>query len=286
MTTMQTMARSAALAAALTATMLTGPGPAEAGRALTIKGSDTMVILGQRWAERFMTTNPGALIQITGGGSGTGIAALINGNTDICMASRPMKPDEKKKLRDRYQTQGVEIAVARDGLSIYVNESNPIRELSLAQIEGIYRGATRNWKEVGGPDQPIVVYGRESSSGTYVYFKDHVLGGRDFAPQVQTLPGTAAVVNAVVKDPNGIGYGGAAYARGLRTLAVAPEAGQPAVAPSLDTVASGLYPLARDLYFYTRRKPDKEAKAFIDWVLSAEGQAIVGEVGYFPVGAK
>jgi phosphate transport system substrate-binding protein len=286
MTTTTRTTRGAAALALLSALALATAAPADAGRALTIKGSDTMVILGQRWAETFMTKNPGALIQITGGGSGTGIAALINGNTDICMASRPMKPDEKRKLRDRYQTQGEEMSVARDGLSIYVNEGNPVRELTMAQIEGIYRGTTRNWKEVGGRDAPIVVYGRESSSGTYVYFKDHVLGGHDFAPQVQTLPGTAAVANAVVKDPNGIGYGGAAYARGLATLGVSPAAGEPAVAPNLETVRDGRYPLARDLYFYTRRKPDKEARAFIDWVLSAEGQAIVSEVGYFPIAAR
>lgn len=273
--------RMAALAAIVLATSTTAV--AAGKRAVTIKGSDTMVILGQRWAERYMTTHPGALLQITGGGSGTGIAALINGNTDICQASRPMKPDEKKKLRDRYQTTGVEIPVARDGLSIYVHEANPLTGITVAQLKDIYTGRVTNWKDLGGKDEPIVVYSRESSSGTYVYFKDNVLDGEDFAPQVQTLPGTAAIVNAISKDPRGIGYGGVAYAKGIRIPALKRDAAAPGVIPSEATVRDGSYALARDLYFYTRKKPDGAIKAFIDWVLSPEGQQLVTEVGYFPV---
>lgn len=269
--------------AGLAAALLIPAGAALAGRALTVKGSDTMVILGQQWAERYMASHAGALVQITGGGSGTGIAALINGNTEICQSSRAMKADEKKKLRDRWNTMGVEIPVARDGVSIYLNDRNPVKELTMDQIKGIYTGRVTNWKEVGGPDAPILLYSRESSSGTYVFFKDHVLGGQDFAPNAQTLPGTAAVVNAVVRDPNGIGYGGVAYASGLRICPIRKDAGSPAVSPTAATVADGSYPLARDLYFYLRRAPEKEAKAFVDWVLSSEGQKIVTEVGYFPV---
>src|SRR5580765_5948282 len=151
------------------------------GRGLTIKGSDTMVILGQRWAEEYMNTHPGSIIQVTGGGSGTGIAALINGTTDICQASRPMKEDEKRKLRDRYQSMGVETAVAKDGLSVFLNEQNPVKELTIEQLRNIYTGEITNWKQVGGADARIVLYGREDSSGTYVYFKDNVLLGRDYA---------------------------------------------------------------------------------------------------------
>ena len=195
------------LAAAMLATAIAGS--AHAARGLTIKGSDTMVILAQRWAEQYMNANPGKIVQVTGGGSGTGIAALINGTTEICMASRAMKPDEKRKLRDRYQTMGVEIPVAKDGLSIFLNERNPVKELSFAQLRDVYTGAITSWKQLGGPEAQIVLYGRENSAGTYVYFKDNVLLGRDFSPRCQTLPGTAAVVNAVAKDPNGIGYGGA-----------------------------------------------------------------------------
>ncbi len=258
--------------------------PALAGkRGVTIKGSDTMVILGQRWAERYMTTHPGSMLQITGGGSGTGIAALINGNTDICQASRPMKMDEKKKLRDRYQTMGVEIPVAKDGLSIYVHETNPLADITVAQLKDIYTGKLTNWKELGGKDELIVVYSRESSSGTYVFFKDNVLDGADFAPQVQTLPGTAAVVNAVSKDPRGIGYGGVAYAKGIRIPPLKKDATSPGVLPSEAAVRDGSYALARDLYFYTRNKPEGAIKEFIDWVLSPDGQKLASEVGYFPV---
>jgi phosphate transport system substrate-binding protein len=269
------------LAAALLAATLTGP--AHAARGLTVKGSDTMVILGQRWAEQYMNANPGKIIQVTGGGSGTGIAALINGTTEICMSSRPMKADEKRKLRDRYQTMGVEIPVAKDGLSIYLHEQNPVKEISFAQLRQIYAGEITSWKQVGGSEAQIVLYGRENSSGTYVYFKDNVLLGRDFSARCQTLPGTAAVVNAVAKDPNGIGYGGAAYAKGIKDCAVKKDATSPAVLPTAATVKDGSYPVSRDLYLYTRVKPAGEAKKFIDWVLSSEGQALATKVGYFPV---
>src|SRR5262245_57757024 len=229
--------------------------PLLAARGVTLKGSDTMVILAQRWAEEYMNTHAGQVIQVTGGGSGTGIASLINGTTDICMSSRPMKPDEKKKLRDRYQTMGVELAVAKDGLTVYVSEQNPVKELTLEQLKLIYTGATTNWKQLGGADARIVLYSRENSSGTYVYFKDHVLGGADYAASAQTLPGTAAVVNAVARDPNGIGYGGAAYAKGVREVAVKTDAKSAGVLPSEATIRDGSYPITRNLFFYTRTKP-------------------------------
>lgn len=254
-----------------------------AGRGVTVKGSDTMVILGQRWAEQYMNANRGQIIQVTGGGSGTGIAALINGTTDICQSSRPMKQDEKLKLRDRYQSMGVEIPVAKDGLSVYLHESNPVKDLTIDQLKQIYTGAVTNWRQVGGKDATIVLYGRENSSGTYGFFKDHVLDGRDFAASCQTLPGTAAVVNAVSRDPNGIGYGGAAYAKGIREVPVKKDAGSPALVATPETIKNGSYPVSRFLYFYTRTKPAGEAKAFVDWVLSAEGQKVVSDVGYFPL---
>jgi phosphate transport system substrate-binding protein len=269
-------------AAAIAATLLAA-GATHGARGITIKGSDTMVILAQRWAERYMNGHPGAVVQVTGGGSGTGIAALINGTTDVCMASRPMKEDEKRKLRDRYQTMGVEMPVAKDGLSIYVHESNAVQSLSIEQLRGIYTGAVTNWKEVGGREAPIILYSRENNSGTYVYFKDHVLLGRDYSARCQTLPGTAAVVNAVARDPNGIGYGGAAYGKGVRELAVSRGAGSPAVKPGAETVKDGSYPITRSLYLYTRTRPAGDVKKFVDWVLSAEGQALATQVGYFPV---
>lgn len=268
---------------ALLALALLTTSVALAGRSITIKGSDTMVILAQRWAEKYMAANPGAVLQVTGGGSGTGIAALINGTTDIATASREMKQDEKLKLRDRYQTMGIEIPVAKDGLAVYLHESNGVKEFSFEQLHDIYTAKITNWKQVGGADAPITLYGRENSSGTYVFFKEVVLLGADFAPSCQTLPGTAAVVNAVAQDPNGIGYGGAAYAKGVRECAVRKDVGSPAVLPSEATVKDGSYPLARPLFFYTRRQPEGNVKAFVSWVLSADGQGIVKQVGYYPL---
>jgi phosphate transport system substrate-binding protein len=244
---------------------------------ITVKGSDTLVILAQRWAERYMNKNANVSIQVTGGGSGTGISALINGTTDICNSSRPMKPSELQKLKERFGTLGVEIRCAKDGLSVYVSEANPVQALTLQQIKDIYTGKITNWKAVGGKDAKIVMYSRENNSGTYVYFKDNVLKGDDYSPSCQNLPGTAAVVNAVAKDVNGIGYGGAAYGKGIR------EAKVNGVAPSKETIADGSYPITRYLYMYLRSKPTGAIKQYIDWILSAEGQAIVSEVGYFPV---
>ncbi len=249
--------------------------------AISIKGSDTMVLLGQRWAERYMAAHPGAVIQVTGGGSGTGIAALINGTTDICQSSRPMKDKERAQIQEKFGAPPHEIVVAKDGLTVYVHESNPLAELTIAQIRGVYSGATTNWTQLGGPDKKISVYGRENSSGTYEYFKEHVLDGGDFAAAVQTLPGTAAVVNAVAQDPFGIGYGGAAYAKGVREVGVKSTDAAPAVLPTADAVRSGAYPISRDLYFYTRKAPEAGMKEFVEFALSDSGQAVVSEVGYF-----
>lgn len=250
---------------------------------ITVKGSDTMVILAQRWAEKYMGLHPDVVIQVTGGGSGTGVSALINGTTDICNSSRPMKPSERDKLKQRFGTRGIEIKCAQDGLALYVNEASPVQELTMEQIRGIYTGKIVNWKEVGGQDQRIIVYGRENNSGTYVYFKDNVLMGDDFAPTVQSMPGTAAVVNAVAKDKAGIGYGGAAYGKGIRELKVKKDAGSTAYAPSRENIQQGLYPVSRFLFMYVRNKPTGAIKEFVDWILSDEGQKIVNEVGYFPI---
>jgi len=249
---------------------------------ITVKGSDTMVIMAQRWAESYMAKHPGSVIQVTGGGSGTGISALINGTTDICNSSRPMKSSERAKLQERYATLGVEIKSAKDGLSVYVNEANGLQELTLAQIKDIYTGKVTNWKQLGGQDSKIIVYGRENNSGTYVFFKDNVLGGADYMPGMQSMPGTAAVVNAVSKDKNGIGYGGAAYGKGIREVKVKKDANSPAYAPTAENVKSGVYPLSRFLYMYTAKRPSGAVKEYIDWILSPEGQAIAVQVGYFP----
>ncbi len=250
---------------------------------LTIKGSDTMVLLVQRWAERYMATHPGERVQVTGGGSGTGIAALINGTTDLCMASRPIEPREDSTIQSKFGARAHVIVVARDGISIYVNDANPVKAVTLDQLRGIYVGSITDWTELGGTSGHITLYGRENSSGTYVFFKEHVLKGADYTAAMQTLPGTAAVVNAVAQDPSGIGYGGAAYATGVRDLALRTDASGPAVLPSLASVNDGSYPLARALYFYARTAPAGLMASFTDYALSDSGQAVVTAVGYFPV---
>ncbi len=249
---------------------------------VTVKGSDTMVILAQKWAELYMKKNPATNIQVTGGGSGVGITALINGTTDICNSSRPMKQTEIEKLKARYNTLGVEIPCAKDGVTIFLNEANKVSELTLKQLSDIYLGKTRNWKELGGADAEIRLYGRENSSGTYVYFHDEVVKG-DYVASVQSLPGTAAVVNAVKKDINGIGYGGAAYSVGVKHAKVKKDANSPAYVPTAETIGKAQYPITRYLYMYLRNRPTGETKKYIDWILSPEGQSIVTEVGYFPV---
>ncbi len=258
-----------------------GGGSARQAR-VSVKGSDTMVILGQKWADEYMKTNPGAVVAVTGGGSGTGIAQLINGTADIAQASRSMKDEEKAKIQESTGAPVEEHAVARDGVTVYVHSSNPLTKISIDQLKGIYTGSITNWKDVGGPDQPIVAYSRENSSGTYVFFKEHVLGGADFEARTQTLPGTAAVVNAVTKDANGIGYGGIAYGSGIKHLGIAGTDGA-VVEPTEATIKDGSYALSRPLYWYLTAKTPPAGRALLAWVLSAEGQAAVKEVGYFPI---
>jgi phosphate transport system substrate-binding protein len=269
--------------AALTSALLLILPPVFSQVKITVKGSDTMVILAQRWAEMYMAAHKDVVIQVTGGGSGTGISALINGTTDICNSSRPIKESERQKLKEKYGTRGIEVKCALDGLSIYVHEKNPVTVLTLDQVKDIYLGKITNWREVGGADKRIILYSRENNSGTYVYFKDEVLGGADFAPQAQNMPGTAAVVNAVAKDPSGIGYGGSAYGRGIRELKIRRDASSPALAPTLENIRTGEYPISRFLFMYLRQKPEGATKSFIDWALSEDGQKIVTEVGYFPI---
>ena len=249
---------------------------------ITVKGSDTMVILAQKWAEVFMKKNPNISIQVTGGGSGVGVSALINGSTDICNSSRKMSQTEIDKLKARYNTLGIEIPCAKDGITVYLHPTNKVKELTIKQLSDIYSGRITNWKSVGGVDAEIKLYGRENSSGTYVFFKDNVVKA-DYAANCQTLPGTAAVVNAVKKDINGIGYGGAAYSTGIEICKVKKDAKSIAYAATAETIKSNQYPITRYLYMYVRNRPSGAIKTYIDWILSSEGQALVTQVGYFPV---
>ena len=249
---------------------------------ITVKGSDTMVILSQKWAEVYMQKHPGSSIQVTGGGSGVGLAALINGSTDIANSSRPIKPTELDKIKEKHKANAIEIPCAKDGLSVFLNKGNSVSELTMDQLGNIFSGKITNWKEVGGADAKIQLYGRESSSGTFDFFKEHVVK-TDFSPRCQTLPGTAAIVNAVKKDKYSIGYGGAAYAEGVKDCKVKKDAKSKGIYPTAATIKNKTYPISRYLFMYVKARPTGETKAFIDWILSAEGQKLVVDAGYFPV---
>ncbi len=257
---------------------------------ITVKGSDTLVVLAQKWAETFMGKNAATKIQVTGGGTGTGFAALQNQTTDLANASRKIKSAETASCIKAFGKRPTEYKVCLDGLSVYVGAENPVKELSLEQLEKIFTGKTKNWKEVGGADAPITVYSRENSSGTYEFFKEHVLQGKDFAASAQTMPGTAAVLQAVAKDKNGIGYGGAAYGAGAKHLAIKKDADSPAVEPTEENVikgstgADGGYPIWRYLFIYVNPALDKgEVATYLNWIRSDEGQKVVKDVGYYPL---
>lgn len=253
-----------------------------AGSNITIKGSDTLVRLGQRWAEEYMKVTEGAVIQVSGGGSGTGIAALLNGTTDICEASRDMK----KKEHVMAEKKGIvpyRVSVALDGIAVFLNTKMSVKELSITQLQGIYTGAITNWKEVGGPDHIIILYGRENNSGTYAFFKEHVLDKEDYAARTQTLPGTASVVNAVAKDVHGIGYGGLAWATNVKFVGVKATDTTAGVMPSAETVSNGTYPISRELYWFFNGKPEGDLKDLVNWALSPVGQKIAEEIGYVPL---
>ena len=251
---------------------------------ITVKGSDTMVVLGQKWAETYMKKHAGTTVQVTGGGSGTGIAALLNATTDICDASRSMKPSEIADFVKKFKTRPHEYKMCLDALSVYVHKSNPITQLSFPQLEGIFTGKITNWKEVGGPDAPISLYGRENSSGTYEFFKEHVLNKKDFAAATKTMPGTAAVIQGVAKDEASIGYGGIAYGEGVKALKISKLEGGSAIEPKEENVLNGTYPISRYLFNYVSPAKDSGAVAeYLTWCLSDEGQAVVKDVGYFPL---
>ena len=256
---------------------------AQAGN-ITVKGSDTLVILAQKWAEVYMSQHPDVKIQVSGGGTGTGFAALQNQTTDLCDASRPAKAAEIAGCLKAFGARPTEYKVALDGLSVYVNPENSLKELSVAQVGDIFTGKITNWKEVGGPDAPITVYSRENSSGTYEFFKEHVLKGKDFAASAQTMPGTAAIVQAVVKDKNGIGYGGAAYGGDSKMLNIKKTDDSPAIAPTEENVENGSYPIWRHLYVYVNPAKDKgEIADYLKWIRSDDGQKYVKDVGYYPL---
>lgn len=255
-----------------------------------IKGSDTMVNLGQAWAEEFMFQHPEVSIAVTGGGSGTGVAALINGTCDIAETSREMKQQEKDLARQKGHDVH-EIKTAIDALAVVINPANPVKQLTIEQLSGIFTGRITNWNEVGGKDQEILVLSRDRNSGTHVYFLEHVVrlgnekGPEQFAPAVLMLPSNQAIIEEVAQSESAIGYVGLGYVSDrVNTLAVSKSSEGPFVAPSMETAMDKTYPLARPLLFYTETKPEGTVKEFIEFVLSVDGQQIVKDMDFVPLG--
>jgi phosphate transport system substrate-binding protein len=254
-------------------------------QSVTVKGSDTLLVLNQRWAEAFSKTHPEISIDVTGGGSSIGIRAFINRVTDICASSRKMKASEIASARSNRAVTN-EIPVALDGLAILVHSSNPVKSLTMDELRKIYIGQIKNWSALGGPNAPIVVFSRDSNSGTYGFFQEKVLRNQNWGQQVRFMPSTSEEAREVARTENAIAYGGVAYFKNkanTKILPIAAKEGSDAIAPSEDNVRSKKYPIWRYLYYYTNGKPSGATKTFIDWALSSEGQAVVEKVGYYSV---
>jgi phosphate transport system substrate-binding protein len=266
----------------------TPPGPGTAPQTIENKGSDTLVNLALAWAETYIQARPDVRISVTGGGSGTGIAAMINGTVDIANASRAMTEEEFQASRAN-GIEPVEFVVARDAIAVVVHPDNPVDGLTLQQISDIYTGKITNWREVGGEDRPIVLLSRESNSGTYIYFLEYVLRMGDkrsdllFSPDTLLLPSSEGITAEVRQNPNAIGYEGLGYVTGnVKVLGVAVREQDPFVMPSVETVNDGLYPVSRPLYMYVRGEPVGEIANFLNWILT-DGQEIVLELGFVPL---
>ena len=274
----------------------TGPAPRTPSASsdyIENRGSDTLVNLALAWAERYQEIRPNVRISVTGGGSGTGIAALINGTVGLANASRSISSEELAAARAN-NIEPVEFVVARDAIAIIVNPHNPVDRLTIQQISDIYSGKITNWTEVGGEDRPIVRLSRETNSGTHVYFLEEVLRqGRDddrtlFSTDTLLLPSSEGITAEVRDNPNAIGYEGLGYiTHDVKVLPVARQEGGPEdenyVLPSASSVNQGEYPIARDLYMYTAGQPEGVVKEYLDWILSPEAQQIVDDIGFVPI---
>lgn len=252
------------------------------------KGSDTIVNLALAWAEKYQSDHPDVRISVTGGGSGTGIAALVNGTVDIANASRRIKEEEVEEAESN-GVEPTEFTIARDAIAVIVNPENPVNELTLQQISDIYSGKFTNWRQVGGDDRPIVRLSRETNSGTHVYFLEEVLrlGNSEdttlFSMDTLLLPSSEGIIAELRQNPNAIGYDGLGYVPDdLKTIAIAKEEGGAYVLPSIPTVNDKTYPIARDLYMYTDGEPSGAVKEYLDWILGTEAQQIVADLGFVP----
>jgi phosphate transport system substrate-binding protein len=262
--------------------------PPAAVETIENKGSDTLVNLALAWAEAYMELHPEVRLSVTGGGSGTGIAAMINATVDIANASRQMKAEEVEAA-EANGVSPVEFVVARDAIAVVVHPSNPVDGLTFQQISDIYTGKVTNWQEVGGDDHPIVLLSRESNSGTYVYFLENVVrmgradSGLLFSPDALLMPSSEGITSEVRQNPNAIGYDGLGYVTPeQKVVAVARDAGGPYVMPAVETVNDGSYPISRPLFMYTAGEPTGQIKVYLDWV-RGEGQSVVPELGFVPL---
>ena len=254
------------------------------------KGSDTIVNLALAWAEYYQSEHPDVRISVTGGGSGTGIAALINGTVDIANASRQIKTEEIEEAQSN-GVDPVEFVISRDAIAVIVNPENPVNELTLQQISDIYSGKITNWREVGGEDRPIVRLSRETNSGTHVYFLETVLrlGEKDnktlFSRDTLLLPSSEGIIAEVRQNPNALGYDGLGYVpHDLKMIAIAEQPGGEYVLPSIETVNNATYPIARDLYMYTAGEPTGIVRTYLEWIMTSdEAQGIVKELGFVPI---
>lgn len=250
---------------------------------IKIKGSDTVLPLTQKEAEDYMKKNSGASIMVTGGGSGVGIAALLNGTTDIAQSSRKLKLDEKLKLQDAGKAFK-ETIIAYDALAVVVHPANKVTQLTREQLEGIFTGKITNWNQVGGDDLKIVVYSRETSSGTYEFFKEHVLKGKNFASAALLMPATGAIVQSVSQTKGAIGYIGLAYLeKNVKALKVSFDKGKVYISPNVETAKNKTYPITRPLYYYYLNTVEKTVNPYVNFVLSATGQQLVLKTGYVPI---
>lgn len=251
-------------------------------KTLSIKGSDTVLPLSQEAIEAYQKENESATISVTGGGSGVGIAALLNGTTDIAQSSRKIKFDEKRKLEEAGK-EVMEVILAYDALSVVVHPDNPVSGLSREQMEEIFTGKIKNWKEVGGENLAIIPYSRETSSGTYEFFKENVLGNKNYMNGILSMPATGGIIQSISQTKGAIGYVGFAYVNeSVKSLEVSYDLGQTFIRPTVENVKNESYPIVRPLYFY-HTDLHEEGKAFIDFILSAEGQQIVSEAGYISI---
>lgn len=265
------------------ALLLAALGLTAAACAQKLKGSDTLLPLAQKAAENYSEKNPSAHVTVTGGGSGVGLSSLREGTTDIAMASRRIKFDERVRMQQAGRPVE-ELTVAFDVLAVIVHPSNPVSRLTREQLERIFRGKITNWKQVGGEDRKIVVYSRETSSGTYEFFKESVLKHRNYMPAVLSMPATGAIIQSVSQTPGAIGYVGLAYLNPeVKALAVSYDGGGSYVAPTFDNARSKSYPIVRPLYFYYTKSNEAAVRPLVDYLTSDEGQAMVASIGFIPI---